>query len=71
MFNKKNSKIVLTGRTEFIQYKNRSPKNNFTFDNKKFEFNQDDINRILRDAGFHLGKCFQLLKDLNVGDKGE
>lgn len=71
MFNKKDLKVVLTGRIEFIQDENESPKNNFTLDSNKFEYNKDAINKILRDAGFQLSKCFQSLIDLNFGDSGK
>lgn len=70
-FNKQNAKVVLTGRIEFISDENEVPKDISTVEEEEYEFTPESLNKILSDAGFQLGECFQSIQNINLKDHGK
>lgn len=68
---KKEKKVILTGRVEFLQDKDLGiPPVHFNPVESEFLLNADEIQTILKNAGFLLGECFQLLNAVKLGDSG-
>lgn len=63
--------VILTGRIEFIRNVPIAVMTDVDSVESKSLLNADDINKILKDAGFHLGECFQLLTGVNAEGSGE
>lgn len=65
---KKESKVIVTGRIEFVRDDLKTPSIDFDSAGSKLTIEADEINTILKNAGFHLGECFQLLKLVKMKD---
>ncbi|KAK7571972.1 hypothetical protein V9T40_014444 [Parthenolecanium corni] len=62
--------VIMTGKVEFIRDMDTIPSTSFDSVQSELVLNADDINTILKNTGFHLGECFQLLTAYIVKDSG-